>query len=818
MANCRFIVKESEIVEVLWKQDVDLGFSLAPPKPDKSAPQPGSSKNSEDEAEKLKALQDLKDENNESKLNDEGKDDLDDEWAGIPFTIDNETGEYIRLPLQLDELLQDVLQLADLNPDEQENHQEPKPNPDVKLITEEKPSTSGSGASSSSSNVVSTSSLSDEATIVEPPQSEVEVASAQSELFNLDNADALDELDMMIQSAGSFQHHRPGQNYGTNSVFRQSGFHHHHHQSRVPLTRGVSMEQRLQDIANLFNPLPAMGVGMGVSEMSPYSHYPTHYPYQGGPAIPQHGQFPHPSHHPVLHNASLADLGATQPHYGHNLGSAVSSSMHLTNSSHETDSGASGYKMEHDMMYYSNTSSELNHTTDGFINSILNDEDLQLMDMGVSEGFCTMRMLEGNTTSNNSSVLGSSGASHGSHMLSMPTNLGNLSNEVIGASTGDRLDASSDSAVSSMGSERVPSLSDGEWGDAGSDSAQDYHQGKYGGPYDYSYNGRLGGDSSRQQPVAQKKHQMFGKRYFQEQPNIPSLPQPSSTTQPPSDHLPPVPVKYEYDAYGMHPSGAASIASSLEGAVGPIVNKDHVPLMTNAEMKYACSLDFSRPPRGSGPAHDLISHNHTYTLPQGSGSVPRPQIRDKKQKRSEDEHMTRDEKRARALNIPISVNDIINLPMDEFNERLSKYDLNETQLSLIRDIRRRGKNKVAAQNCRKRKLDQILSLEDEVKEVRRRKERLFQERDIILAERKRIASKFATLHRHVFQYLRDSDGNPCSPSQYSLQQAADGSVYLLRRENNKPENNTTTNHSGHHHHSSSQGPQPPSSSSQHQKD
>lgn len=40
------------------------------------------------------------------------------------------------------------------------------------------------------------------------------------------------------------------------------------------------MEQRLQDIANLFNPLPAMGVGMGVSEMSPYSHYPTHYPYQ----------------------------------------------------------------------------------------------------------------------------------------------------------------------------------------------------------------------------------------------------------------------------------------------------------------------------------------------------------------------------------------------------------------------------------------------------------------------------------------------------------------------------------------------------------
>lgn len=56
--------------------------------------------------------------------------------------------------------------------------------------------------------------------------------------------------------------------------------------------------------------------------------------------------------------------------------------------------------------------------------------------------------------------------------------------------------------------------------------------------------------------------------------------------------------------------------------------------------------------------------------------------------------MTRDEKKARALNVPIPVHEIINLPMDEFNERLSKYDLSETQLSLIRDIRRRGKNKV----------------------------------------------------------------------------------------------------------------------------
>lgn len=130
----------------------------------------------------------------------------------------------------------------------------------------------------------------------------------------------------------------------------------------MPLSRGFSMEQRLQDIASLLQPIPSMGVGVGVSDMPPYPHYPTHhYPYQGAP---QHAQYPppppppHPHHHG--HHAMLGDIcPPAQPHYGHNLGSAVSSSMHLTNASHEAEVGAgaagatNAYKMEHDMMYYS---------------------------------------------------------------------------------------------------------------------------------------------------------------------------------------------------------------------------------------------------------------------------------------------------------------------------------------------------------------------------------------------------------------------------------------------------------------------------------
>ncbi|XP_052859459.1 segmentation protein cap'n'collar isoform X2 [Drosophila gunungcola] len=963
-----FTIPESEIAEVLYKQDVDLGFSLDqeaiinasyasgnsgatnakskledeakssdPSMSDTSASKdPNVSAENEasgasaDDLEKLKALEELhqdKEKDNENPL-----EDITNEWNGIPFTIDNETGEYIRLPL--DELLNDVLKLSEF-PLEDELSNDPVPstsqaaaalneNQALRIVSETgEDFLSGEGVPNKQRKV------GEEDKDTDPEKGEGEgdsfsvsdfedlQNSVGSPLFDLDE-DAKKELDEMLQSTAPPYHHphphhghphahpHPhshhhatmhhahahhaaaaaaahqravqqanygggvgmgvGVGSGTGSAFQRQpaagGFHHGHHQGRMPrLNRSVSME-RLQDFATYFSPIPSM-VG-GVSDMSPYPHHYPSYSYQaspsnGAPAPGQHGQYgsgaaaplqpppppPPPHHAAMLHhpNAALGDICPTgQPHYGHNLGSAVTSSMHLTNSSHEADSAAAAaaaYKVEHDLMYYGNTSSDINQT-DGFINSIFADEDLHLMDM--NESFC--RMVD-NSTSNNSSVLGlpssghvsngsgssaqlAAGNPHGNQVNGAAGGVGSMSGSVVGtgaagmtadllASGGagaqggtDRLDASSDSAVSSMGSERVPSLSDGEWGE-GSDSAQDYHQGKYGGPYDFSYNNnsRLS-TATRQPPVAQKKHQLYGKRDPHKQ--APSAVPPTAPTAA-ATAVQSQSIKYEYDA-GYASSGMASggIASE-QGAMGPALTKDyhHHQAYGMGASGSTFSGDYTvRPsPRTS---QDLVQLNHTYSLPQGSGSLPRPQVRDKKPLVAaktaskgtsagssssaggssgslEDEHLTRDEKRARSLNIPISVQDIINLPMDEFNERLSKYDLSENQLSLIRDIRRRGKNKVAAQNCRKRKLDQILTLEDEVHAVVKRKSQLTQERDHLDSERKRISNKFAMLHRHVFQYLRDPEGNPCSPSDYSLQQAADGSVYLLPRE--KPEGNST---------------------------
>merc|ERR1712032_1364562 len=111
--------------------------------------------------------------------------------------------------------------------------------------------------------------------------------------------------------------------------------------------------------------------------------------------------------------------------------------------------------------------------------------------------------------------------------------------------------------------------------------------------------------------------------------------------------------------------------------------------------------------------------------------------------------------RERGLNIFISVNDIINIQMDEFNECLehykggvplssllgppnptltqviqdpetgeSKSKMTEEQAVLAREIRRRGKNEKAAQDCRKRANERISQLKNDIERLRKRPKRL----------------------------------------------------------------------------------------------
>ncbi|XP_077405890.1 endoplasmic reticulum membrane sensor NFE2L1b isoform X2 [Vanacampus margaritifer] len=247
-------------------------------------------------------------------------------------------------------------------------------------------------------------------------------------------------------------------------------------------------------------------------------------------------------------------------------------------------------------------------------------------------------------------------------------------------------------------------------------------------------------------------------------------------------------------------SSSTSATFSEEGAVGysTAASDSEEGAVGGYQPEYSklCRMSFQDNFHGL-PQLGGLNHNHTYNLPLGTSFTEHPELPKKQNTKNSklppptsellDKHSNRDERRARAMKIPFTNDKIVNLPVEEFNELLAKHQLSEPQLALVRDIRRRGKNKMAAQNCRKRKLDTIINLEEGVHQLRRDKTRLLKEKMEFLRCIRQMKQKMQSLCQEVFAQVRDEQGRPYPPSRYSLQYAADGSVLVVpRTEQNRP--------------------------------
>merc|ERR1719427_1245007 len=115
------------------------------------------------------------------------------------------------------------------------------------------------------------------------------------------------------------------------------------------------------------------------------------------------------------------------------------------------------------------------------------------------------------------------------------------------------------------------------------------------------------------------------------------------------------------------------------------------------------------------------------------------------------QRLGKDEKLAKEAGITFNVKTLIGLPMDEFNDLLSKNDLTEEQLNICRDIRRRGKNKVAAQNCRQRKIEQIEELHGKLARSLARRDRVRYEHQRLLSDYSAEADKLKSLTDFVLR-------------------------------------------------------------------
>lgn len=212
----------------------------------------------------------------------------------------------------------------------------------------------------------------------------------------------------------------------------------------------------------------------------------------------------------------------------------------------------------------------------------------------------------------------------------------------------------------------------------------------------------------------------------------------------------PLPV-FSEAAATRNDSGGSFTESSLPQSINGDWESSPLPLLTSASIKQ-------EKPDFPGPSTSTSTRFAPAKVPRDVYKDVRPEITSSSASRfaSEDE--------------------IVDMSISEFNTFLET--LSEPEAQKARDIRRRGKNKVAARLCRKRKIELVADIEEDIDTLRQKKEDILKERKRLEAESASYKNKISELQDRLFKSLRDESGCPLSAKEYSLFQGANGSIYV----------------------------------------
>lgn len=156
-----------------------------------------------------------------------------------------------------------------------------------------------------------------------------------------------------------------------------------------------------------------------------------------------------------------------------------------------------------------------------------------------------------------------------------------------------------------------------------------------------------------------------------------------------------------------------------------------------------------------------LIHNHTYLETNEDDGVYHPHSYKNKLKSmiNATNKESKDEVLLTEYKIEYSLDSIVNSNVEVFTEMLKDPKLTQDQLNVMKDIRRRGKNKIAAKTCRKRKIDSIDNLKEDVDELKSKKVMLELERKKIEEQMKEFARKIDSIYKDMIGSSQNVDSN-----------------------------------------------------------
>lgn len=134
---------------------------------------------------------------------------------------------------------------------------------------------------------------------------------------------------------------------------------------------------------------------------------------------------------------------------------------------------------------------------------------------------------------------------------------------------------------------------------------------------------------------------------------------------------------------------------------------------------------------------------------------------------------------------PLTRDKLITMPVEEFNQLLEEAVITEIEVAFMKEWRRRGKNKAAAQVARKRKREEVSGLDEEVHMLRQQKVELEKKYDRLRSRVESLKERSLAAEDALFQKQSKVLMEPISRSSHRIHIVDDDKLLLIPRVSSK---------------------------------